>query len=78
MRIPDKGSCCLKGRLKSLHSVWKKMQRKKASLEEVYDARALRIVVGDEDGKRHKVSPSTSHCLLPVEINTRENRIGSF
>ncbi len=51
----------LKGRLKSLHSVWKKMQRKKASLAEVYDARALRIVVGDENGKRHKVSHLSFH-----------------
>lgn len=56
----------LKGRLKSLHSVWKKMQRKKASLAEVYDARALRIVVGDENGKRHKASLN----VLPKE--TRE------
>lgn len=31
------------------------MQRKKASLAEVYDARALRIVVDDVQGKRHKV-----------------------
>ena len=43
------------------------MQRKKASLAEVYDARALRIVVGDEDGKRHKVSLLTHSCLCPLE-----------
>ena len=47
----------LQGRLKSLHSVWRKMQRKKASLAEVYDARALRIVVDDQEGNRHKVGP---------------------
>jgi len=46
---------CLQGRLKSLHSVWKKMQRKSSSLAEVYDARALRIVVDDEGGQKQQV-----------------------
>lgn len=45
----------MQGRLKSLHSVWKKMQRKNSSLAEVYDARALRIVVDDEGGSRQQV-----------------------
>lgn len=42
----------IEGRLKSLHSVHKKMQRKKQQLDEIYDARALRVIVDDEGGTR--------------------------
>ncbi|KAF6260029.1 hypothetical protein COO60DRAFT_940116 [Scenedesmus sp. NREL 46B-D3] len=42
----------VQGRLKSLRSVHSKMQRKDCSVEEVYDARALRVVVDDGGGSR--------------------------
>ncbi|WIA39982.1 hypothetical protein OEZ86_013411 [Tetradesmus obliquus] len=42
----------VQGRLKSLRSVHSKMQRKACSVEEVYDARALRVVVDDGGGSR--------------------------
>ena len=42
----------IQGRLKSLHSVHRKMQRKRCALEEVYDARALRVIVDDCGGAR--------------------------
>ena len=47
----------LQGRLKSLYSVWKKMMRKGASLAEIYDARALRVVVDDQEGAKTQASP---------------------
>lgn len=34
------------GRPKHLHSIWKKMTRKHLGLEELYDLRALRVIVG--------------------------------
>lgn len=37
------------GRAKHIYSIWKKMQRKDVSFEEIYDARAVRILV-------HKIS----------------------
>eukprot|EP00879_Flechtneria_rotunda_P005523 GHRR01005816.1.p1 GENE.GHRR01005816.1~~GHRR01005816.1.p1 ORF type:complete len:1309 (+),score=612.22 GHRR01005816.1:725-4651(+) len=42
----------IQGRLKSLRSVHNKMQRKSCGVEEVYDARALRVVV-DDCGSKH-------------------------
>lgn len=53
-------SCSCQGRLKSLHSIESKMKRKKVSLAEIYDARALRIVVDDKDGAI--ISEATSAC----------------
>ena len=41
----------VEGRLKSLYSVHRKMARKGISLAEVFDARALRVVVSDADGQ---------------------------
>eukprot|EP01024_Parvocaulis_polyphysoides_P053891 TRINITY_DN539_c1_g3_i5.p1 TRINITY_DN539_c1_g3~~TRINITY_DN539_c1_g3_i5.p1 ORF type:complete len:582 (+),score=81.33 TRINITY_DN539_c1_g3_i5:160-1746(+) len=55
------------GRIKSLYSMFKKMNRKKIPLEEVYDARALRVVVDDSDTSFNSES-ATSACyrLLPL------------
>lgn len=37
----------MQGRLKSLYSTYKKMQRKGVGLKEIYDARALRVIIND-------------------------------
>ena len=42
----------MQGRLKSIYSIYKKMIRKKIPVRQVYDARALRIIVDDEGGSR--------------------------
>ena len=42
--------CAGQGRLKSLYSIHNKMGRKGVGLEQVYDARALRVVVEDRGG----------------------------
>eukprot|EP00775_Hariotina_reticulata_P012549 gene12547-12682_t len=42
----------IQGRLKSVRSIHNKITRKACSLEEVYDARALRVVVDDGGGTR--------------------------
>lgn len=47
---------CLQGRLKSAYSVHRKMQRKKVPLLQVYDARALRIMIDDEHGSMLQAS----------------------
>lgn len=46
------GKCGVQGRLKSIYSIYKKMIRKKIPVRQVYDARALRIIVDDEGGSR--------------------------
>ncbi|KAG6422519.1 hypothetical protein SASPL_119093 [Salvia splendens] len=43
----------LSGRLKSLYSIYSKMIRKDVGIRKVYDARALRVVVGDKNGTLH-------------------------
>lgn len=42
----------LQGRVKSLYSTYKKMMRKRIPMRQVYDARALRVIVDDEGGTR--------------------------
>ena len=37
----------LKGRAKHIYSIWQKMQAKRLSFEQVYDARAVRVLVDD-------------------------------
>ena len=46
----------VQGRLKSLYSVHRKMARKGVSLAQIYDARALRVVINDEAGAAAQVS----------------------
>ena len=41
----QKIGCEIKGRLKSVHSIWSKMQKQKVDFEEVYDLFAIRIIV---------------------------------
>ena len=45
------------GREKAIYSIWKKMQRKKITLEEVYDLFAITIVF-----KPAKFVPESSQC----------------
>ena len=58
------------GRVKSLYSIFKKMARKGIPLSQVYDARALRVVVDDEKGTREREAISaclqTSTCRSPT------------
>jgi len=54
----------VQGRLKSLLSVQRKMRRKGCSLREVYDARALRVIVDDERGRRGADAVRVCYRLL--------------
>ncbi|PSC74447.1 Guanosine-3, 5 -bis(diphosphate) 3 -pyrophosphohydrolase [Micractinium conductrix] len=56
----------VQGRLKSLYSTFKKMARKGVPLSEVYDARALRVVVDDEGGRRQGEAIAACYKLLPA------------
>ncbi|XP_022141013.1 uncharacterized protein LOC111011522 isoform X2 [Momordica charantia] len=54
----------LSSRLKSLYSIYSKMKRKDVSIEKVYDARALRVVVGDKNGTLHGPAVQCCYSLL--------------
>ncbi|XP_042412380.1 uncharacterized protein LOC122001615 isoform X1 [Zingiber officinale] len=56
----------LSSRLKSLYSVYSKMRRKGVGIKQIYDARALRVIVGDQNGKLH--GPAVKNCYYLLEI----------
>lgn len=56
----------LSGRLKSLYSTWCKMRRKGVGVDQIFDARALRVIVGDGDGKLHVAAVEGCYNLLSV------------
>ena len=41
----------IKGRTKSIHSIWNKMQKQKTAFENIYDLFAIRIIIDSDDDK---------------------------
>ncbi|KAL4199464.1 hypothetical protein AMTRI_Chr03g145100 [Amborella trichopoda] len=56
----------LSSRLKSLYSVYCKMKRKSVGIDQIYDARALRVVVGDKNGSLHGAAVECCYNLLNI------------
>ncbi|CAA0838498.1 Probable GTP diphosphokinase RSH3- chloroplastic [Striga hermonthica] len=56
----------LSGRLKSLYSIYSKMKRKEVGIKKVYDARALRVIVGDKNGALHGQAVQCCYNLLNI------------
>ncbi|XP_058086953.1 uncharacterized protein LOC131234015 isoform X3 [Magnolia sinica] len=56
----------LSSRLKSLYSIYCKMKRKGVGIRQVYDARALRVVVGDRNGTLHGAAVKCCYSLLDI------------
>lgn len=56
----------LSSRLKSLYSIYSKMNRKDVSIDKVYDARALRVIVGDKSGTLHGQAVQCCYSLLNI------------
>ncbi|KAL8192699.1 hypothetical protein R6Q57_027147 [Mikania cordata] len=56
----------LSSRLKSLYSIYSKMNRKEVSIDKVYDARALRVIVGDKSGTLHGQAVRCCYSLLNI------------
>ncbi|KAK1286082.1 hypothetical protein QJS10_CPB20g01166 [Acorus calamus] len=56
----------LSSRLKSLYSIYCKMKRKDIGIRQVYDARALRVVVGDKKGTLHGAAVKSCYSLLNI------------
>ena len=44
-------TCHIKGRTKSIHSIWQKMKKQKCGFEGIYDLFAIRIIIDCEEGK---------------------------
>ncbi|OMP08512.1 hypothetical protein COLO4_06399 [Corchorus olitorius] len=56
----------LSSRLKSLYSIYSKMKRKDVGINKIYDARALRVVVGDKNGTLHGSAVQCCYNLLNI------------
>ncbi|KAM4069539.1 hypothetical protein ACB094_12G097500 [Castanea mollissima] len=56
----------LSSRLKSLYGIYSKMKRKDVSISKVYDARALRVVVGDKNGTLQGPAVQCCYSLLNI------------
>ena len=54
----------VQGRLKSVYSTYRKAMRKQCALEEIYDARALRVVIEDVAGQNTALELETCYSLL--------------
>lgn len=65
----------MQGRLKSIYSIYKKMIRKKIPVRQVYDARALRIIVDDEGGSRTGDAWAAAYRWAPLQDG--EVRLGT-
>ena len=52
--------CHIKGRTKSIHSIWQKMKKQKCPFEGVYDLFAIRIII-EESGDRSQESEKDRH-----------------
>lgn len=65
-RICFKRLVCGQGRIKSLHSIYRKMMRKNVPLEGVFDTLALRIVIDDSGGKERQAAVQACYRVLPV------------
>lgn len=56
----------LSSRLKSLYSIYCKMKRKEVGIRQVYDARALRVIVGDKNGAMHGSAVRSCYSILDI------------
>lgn len=56
----------IKGRTKSIYSIWNKMQKQKNDLDNIYDLFAIRIIIDSDDDNKAEISD----CWLAYSIVT--------
>ena len=68
--------CHIKGRTKSIHSIWEKMKKQKCGFEGIYDLFAIRIIIEEpedrsqETGERERHSREVMQCWQAYSIVT--------
>jgi GTP pyrophosphokinase len=68
--------CHIKGRTKSIHSIWQKMKKQKCGFEGIYDLFAIRIIIeesgdnGQEIGEKERHSREVMQCWQAYSIVT--------
>ncbi len=66
--------CEVKGRPKSIHSIWKKMTSQRVDFEEVYDLFAIRIIL-KEPGENEKADCWQVYSIVTDEYQPNPNRL---
>ena len=68
--------CHIKGRTKSIHSIWEKMKKQKCGFEGIYDLFAIRIIIEESEdgsqemGERERHSREVMQCWQAYSIVT--------
>ena len=65
----------IKGRPKSIYSIWSKMQKKQVSFEEIYDLLAIRIVFKPKPGIPEKAQCWTIYSLITDIYKPKPDRL---
>lgn len=65
----------IKGRPKSIYSIWRKMQKKQIPFEEVYDLLAIRIVFKPKEGIPEKAQCWTIYSLITDIYKPKPDRL---
>ncbi len=68
--------CTIKGRLKSVYSIWNKMQKQNIPFEDVYDLFAIRIVFDHEDDITEEKARETCYRIMSLITNVYEYHPG--
>ncbi|MGQ1948558.1 RelA/SpoT family protein [Geofilum sp. OHC36d9] len=65
----------IKGRPKSIYSIWSKMQKKQIPFDEIYDLLALRIVFKPKDGINEKIQCWQIYSLITDMYKPKPDRL---
>jgi GTP pyrophosphokinase len=65
----------IKGRPKSIYSIWSKMQKKQIPFDEIYDLLALRIVFKPKDGVSEKIQCWQIYSLITDMYKPKPDRL---
>jgi len=75
--MADNGiDCKIKGRLKSVYSIWHKMQKQNIPFEDVYDLFAIRIVFNHPDDMTDDKARETCYRIMSLITNVYEYHPG--
>lgn len=69
-------SCTIKGRLKSVYSIWHKMQKQNIPFEDVYDLFAIRIIFDHDDDITDDKARETCYRIMSLITNVYEYHPG--
>ena len=67
--------CEIKGRPKSIYSIWNKMKKQGVGVEDVYDKFAIRIIIDEPDLSQEKIACWKAYSLVTEKYRPFPNRL---